>query len=203
MAAERARLRAEHGGMSLMHGRFEKLEARSPDSFAWEGEVLVGGDIDRLALTSEGEGPFGGNLKAAEIQLLWSRAVSPYFDLRAGVRQDLEVGPRHTYATLGFTGLARYWIEVDGALFLSDHGDPSARFEAATDLRFTQRWVLEPRAELNLVRGRDGGSKAELGLRLRYQVRPELAPYIGVEYERALGRAGRDTRAVAGVRLAF
>ena len=203
MAAERARLRAEHGGMRLTYGRFEKLEARGSDSFAWEGEVLTGGDINRLALRSEGEGPFGGKLEAAEVQVLWSRAVSPYFDLRAGVRQDLQAGPRHTYATLGFAGLARYWIEVDGALFLSDQGDPSARFEAASDLRFTQRWVLEPRAELNLARGRDGGSKAELGLRLRYQVRPQLAPYLGVEYARALGRAGRDTRAVAGLRLAF
>src|SRR5690606_20487158 len=137
---------------------------------------------------SEGEGENGG-LEHAEVQALYSRAVGPYFDLQAGVRQDLEPRPRRTYATIGIEGLAPYWFEVEGALFLSDRGGLSARLGASYDLRLTQRLILEPRVEASLAASDDaavgvgrGLSDAEAGLRLRYEVRREFAPYVGVSH---------------------
>jgi len=222
---DRARdvLRLEHGGARLPKTMIDTLEVRpdkGPDGYAWEGEFRYGGDVDRLVLKTEGEGEFGEHLEQAEVQALYSRAIGPYFDLQAGVRQDLQPRPRRTYATAGFEGLAPYWFEVEGALFLSNRGDLSARFEGSYDLRFTQRLILEPRVELNLA-AQDvpelgigsGLGSAEMGLRLRYEVRREFAPYVGVHYERKFGdtadfaRAegeGRDDlRVVAGVRAWF
>uniref|UniRef100_UPI00258902F2 copper resistance protein B n=1 Tax=Pseudomonas sp. TaxID=306 RepID=UPI00258902F2 len=112
-----------------------------------------------------------------EVQALYSRAVGPYFNLQAGVRQDFRRGPDRTYATVGFEGLAPYWFDVEGALFLSDRGDVLGRLEGYYDQRMTQRLVLQPRVELNLsaqdVPSSNIGSgvtDAEAGLRLRYEI---------------------------------
>ena len=128
--------------------------------------------------------------------------------------------PSRTYATVGFEGLAPYWFEVEGALFLSDKGDLLARAEAYYDQRITQRLILQPRAELNFAAQDDrrrgvgsGISDLELGLRLRYELAREFAPYVGVSWDRKLGDTARfaraagegasDTSLVAGVRFWF
>lgn len=222
---DRARdvLRREHGGARSPKTMIEMLEMRpdkGPNGYAWEGEFRYGGDIDRLVVKSEGEGAFGGRLEQAEVQALYARAIGPYFDVQAGVRQDLEPRPRRTYAALGFEGLAPYWFQVEGAVFLSNEGDLSARLEGSYDLRLTQRLILQPRAQVNLAArhvpelGLGAGlTNAELGLRLRYEIRREFAPYLGVHYERRFGdtadfarAAGEDRddlRLVAGIRAWF
>src|SRR3546814_2105416 len=112
--------------------------------------------------------------------------MGPEFDLQAGVRQDFGQGPNRTYATVGFEGLAPYLFEVEGALFLSNKGDLLGRLEGYYDQRITQRLVLQPRVELNLSaqdvpenRLGSGITNAELGLRLRYEITRQFAPYIG------------------------
>lgn len=118
------------------------------------------------------------------------------------MRQDLGHGPDRTYATLGFEGLAPYWFEVDGALFLSNKGDVSGRIEGYYDQRITQKLILQPMAELNLAvqdvpeNGIGSGlSDMELGLRLRYEIVREFAPYVGVEWTRKFGDTARFARA--------
>jgi len=223
MEAARDVLRLEHGGMRLPRTMIDMLEVRpdkGPDVYAWEGEFRYGGDVDRLVVKSQGEGASGHGLEQAEVQALWSHAVGPYFDLQAGVRQDFQPKPRRTYATVGFEGLAPYWFELEGALFLSNKGELSARFEGSYDLRITQRLILEPRVEANLAAqntpelGQGAGlSDIEAGLRLRYEIRREFAPYVGVHYERTFGDTARfaraagedrdDLRVVAGLRVWF
>lgn len=222
MAAARRQLRVEHGGMrygKVMVDEFEYRPSSDPDGFAWEGEASYGGDIHRLVLRTEGEAE-GGDVAAAELQALYSRAIDPYFDLRMGVRQDFEPRPRRTYAALGISGVAPYWFEVAATAFVSDRGDVSARLEGGYDLRLTQKLILAPKLELNL-NAQDapelglgaGLSTIEAGLRLRYELRPEFAPYVGVFHEqslgdtadlaRAAGEDARDTRFVAGIRAWF
>lgn len=198
MARSRDVLKAEHGGMTFWNVVLDRLEARpagGADGYAWEGWARYGGDVDRFVVTSEGEGRHG--VEAAEIQGLYSHAVGPYFDVQAGVRQDVEPR-RRTYATVGVSGLAPYWFEVGAAAFLSDKGKLSARLEADYDLRLTNRLILQPSVEANLA----DESSAEVGLRLRYDIRREFAPYVGVHHEKTFGGAS-DTRAVVGLRLAY
>lgn len=213
----------EQGGRTVYQVMFNLAEYQARagrDGYRWDGEAFVGGDINRLWLKSEGEGAFGDRLESAEVQALYSRAIGPYFNLQAGVRQDLGQGPNRTYATVGFEGLAPYMFEVEGALFLSNKGDLLGRLGGYYDQRITQRLVLQPRVELNLSaqdvpenRLGSGLANAELGLRLRYEITRQFAPYIGVSYDAKTGRtadfaraAGEDpttTSFVAGVRLWF
>jgi copper resistance protein B len=136
------------------------------------------------------------------VQGLFSRAIGRYTDFQVGVRHDFEPGPSKTYATVAVETVAPYWFEVEGALFLSEDGDLRGRLEGTYDLRLTQRLVLQPQAELGFAAQdiRDihigaGITDAELSLRLRYEIRREFAPYVGVVFERSLGRTADLARA--------
>jgi copper resistance protein B len=206
MASAREDLRKEHGGMTTYKLLVDQLEARirnGRDGYAWDGQAWYGGDINKFWFKTEGEGAFGETVESAEVQALWSRAIDPWFDLQLGVRHDVRPDPERTHLVLGVQGLAPYWFEIDGALFLSDEGDLTARFEGEYDLRLTQKLILQPRIEFDLslqdVRELgigSGLSTAELGARLRYEIRPEFAPYVGVEYERAFGDTADFRRSV-------
>jgi copper resistance protein B len=196
-------LTREHGRMSTAKLLIDQLEARvqgGPDAYFLNAEGWYGGDIDKLWLKTEIEGDFGHSLEAAEFQALWSHAIGPWWNLQTGVRIDAEPDTRGRLV-VGVQGLAPYWIEVDAAAFLSDKGDFTARIEAEHDMRMTQRLILQPRAELNFAlqdipheRVGSGLSSVEAGLRLRYQLVPNFAPYLGINYERALGDSARLRR---------
>lgn len=223
MAASRAAVHREHGGMAMHMVLFNLAEAQvrdGRDGYRWDAEGWWGGDINRFVVKSEGEGRFGRPAEDAEVQALYSRAVGPYFDLQGGVRQDVAAGPKRTYAAIGVEGLAPYMFETEASLFLSDKGDLLARAEAWYDQRITQRLIAQPRVELNFAgqnvpeqRIGRGLSTAELGLRLRYEIAREFAPYVGVSWDRKIGDTARYARedgegrggaaAVFGVRAWF
>jgi copper resistance protein B len=223
MAPVRSRVMKEHGGMSFSQVMVDTAEVQVRDGrggFAWGGEAWFGGDINRFTVKSEGEGRFGDRLETAEVQALYSRAIGPYFNFQGGIRQDLGTRSSRTFATLGFEGLAPYWFHVSGALFLSDRGDLLGRVEGYYDQRITQRLILQPRLEFNLSASSmaadgigTGLVDAEAGLRLRYEIAREFAPYVGVTWERTFGetarfarQAGEETggfRFVVGVRAWF
>ncbi|WP_168452167.1 copper resistance protein B [Sphingopyxis microcysteis] len=205
MEHSRHAMMLENGAQTTAFLSFNLAEyqaRKGRDGYRWDAEGWYGGDINRVIVKSEGEGNFGEAIESAETQLLYSRAVDAYFNLQAGIRQDLGHGPDRTYATVGFEGLAPYWFEVEGALFLSNKGDVSARIEGYYDQRITQKLVLQPMAELNFA-AQDvpesgvgsGLSDMELGLRLRYEIVKEFAPYVGVEWARKFGDTARFARA--------
>jgi copper resistance protein B len=205
MIAARMVLRDEHGSIRSYRVLADQLEARiqnGRDGYAWDAEAWYGGAINRLWLKSEGEGTFGSGPDQAEAQALWSHALDPWFNLQAGVRYDFRPDPERGYLVLGVEGLAPYRFQVDGAAFLSNKGDLSARFGGEYDLRITQRLILQPRIDLDFslqdvpeIRIGSGLSSAEAGLRLRYEFVPEFAPYVGVHYGRAFGDTARSRRA--------
>ena len=223
MARARDQLITENGGMRTYAIIVERLEAGFDDdnkTYSWHAQGWYGGDIHRFWWKSEGEGAFENELEDAELQLLYSRAVTPYFDLQAGVRQSYLEGEDRTDLVLGVQGLAPYWFEAGAAAFVSTEGDVTARAEAEYDLRLTQRLILQPSAELNFsaqdIPALDlgaGFTDAEVGLRLRYEISRRFAPYVGIEWSSALGETrdiretlGEDiqsTRAVIGLRALF
>lgn len=222
MQASRKALYEDHGNMQLFWFQGDRAEYRvreGDDGYLWDVQGYYGGDINKFWFKSEGEGSFGEPIEDAEIQALYSRAIAPFFDLQLGIRQDL-TGSTRTHAVVGVQGLAPYMFEVDAAAFLSDQGDLTARIEAEYDQRLTQRLILQPRAEANLS-AQDipelgigaGIDNLVLGLRLRYEIAPEFAPYIGIEQEWKLGDSrnfaiadGEDpsvTNYVIGIRFWF
>jgi copper resistance protein B len=229
-AAARSRrdMNREHGGMNASKFLIDQAEATLGDGaegYAWDAQFWYGGDINKLWLKSEGEGTFGEALEHGEVQALYSGAIDPWFDLQAGIRQDFGTGSDRTHLVLGIQGLAPYWFEVEGTLFLSTEGELTARLEGEYDLRLTQGLILQPKLELDLsiqdmpdIGIGAGLSTASLGARLRYEFFPDsgpavIAPYVGVEYEQAFGRTGEyreaggedsaGVRFLAGLRMWF
>ena len=215
-------LAGEHGGAPIskvMANILEYAEADDGGGYRWDLEAWYGGDIHRLAFKTEGEGLGSDGVTIAEAQVLYSRAIGPYTDVQAGVRYDFEPDGR-AFATVAVESLIPYWFDVEAALFVSDRGDAFARLEGSYDLRVTQRLILQPRLELEFAAQNvpeagigSGFSTAELGLRLRYDIRREFSPYVGVNFERSFGQtedfaraAGQDveeTSFVAGLRFWF
>ena len=205
LAEAREGLRREHGSIVTSKILIDQLEARirnGRDGYFLNAEAWYGGDISKLWLKTELEGEFGRSPEQAEVQALYSRAIDPWWNLQAGVRYDFRPDPRRAYLVLGIEGLAPYWVEVDAAAFVSNKGDVSARFEAEVDQRLTQKLILQPRVEFDLaaqdvpeIAIGSGLSSAEAGLRLRYEIVPEFAPYVGIAYERAFGDTADFRRA--------
>ena len=144
----------------------------------------------------------GEGVEGAEMKINYSREMGTYLNAQEGIRKDLGKGPDRTYAKVGFEGLEPYWFEVEGALFLSDKGDVLARLEGYYDQRITQKLILQPMAEFNFAlqdvpeSGIGSGlSDVEFGLRLRYEVVKEFAPYVGIEWARKIGDTARFARA--------
>ncbi len=206
MASARAGMNQENGGQTfsrVMMNLAELQVGSGRPGYRWDGEAWFGSDIDRLVVKSEGRGTTARGVGEAEVQALYSRAIGPYFDIQGGVRQDIRPSPARTYATVGFEGLTPYWFQIGGALFLSNKGDLLGRLEGYYDQNITQRLILQPRVELNFaaqnVRETQIGaglSDAELGLRLRYEVTREVAPYVGVSWDSKVGRTATFTRLV-------
>lgn len=201
----RAALQKSHGGQRALYMEGERFELQSHDGeplLLWDGQGWFGGYRHRLWVKTEGEYVFAADeFEEAELQALYSRPITPFFDLQAGLRHDFEPDGR-SFAVIGAQGLAPYWFELDLAAFISEDGDVSARVEAEYDLLLTQRLILQPRTELNFAvqsverAGVGSGlSTAEAGLRLRYEIRREFAPYLGVAWSRKTGETADFARA--------
>lgn len=201
---------------------FDRLEAWNTDhgsGQAWEAQGWYGGDIHRLWLRSEGERS-GGATHAANLELLYGRSVSPWWDVVAGLRHDFAPGRSQDWVGIGVQGLAPYLFEVSATAWLGESGRSMLAMEVEYELLLTNRLILQPRFEASVhgkadpARGIGSGlSTAEAGLRLRYEVTRQFAPYLGLVHERAFGdtadlrrEAGeseRDTHLVAGFRFWF
>ncbi|WP_425278173.1 copper resistance protein B [Azotobacter salinestris] len=211
------------------HGRslnslllFEKLEYQDADdgsALVWDANAWIGGDVDRLWLRSEGERT-NGHTEQAELQALWGHAIGPWWELVGGVRQDFKPASAQTWAAFGIQGTPFYGLETEITAYYGEGGQTSLRLEADYELLLTNRLILEPTVEANFYgrndRERGAGSglgEIEAGLRLRYEITRQFAPYLGVTWGRLYGNsedlardAGEDeeeARFVAGIRLWF
>lgn len=194
------------------------------DAWQWDAQAWIGGDYNRLWLKTEGEhGATGDNGGEAEVQALYSRLVSPFWEFQTGIRYDRVYGEddaSRVHAVIGLEGLAPYWFEMAPALFISQKGVMSVRVSAEYDVLLTQRLILQPSIEANVSARTDrevgigeGLNDLKIGLRLRYEIRREFAPYVGLEWKRAYGGAAdiahgkgekaEDAAWVAGVRVWF
>ena len=207
----------------------EQLEYRGSGASnigAWEAEAYYGGDYNRIWINTRGEyNSRARALERAELQVLYSRLVSYFFNAQIGVRQDFGIRPNEgtparTHLVLGIEGLLPNLFQANLQFFVDHRGTVAARFEGSYDAYLTQRLVLQPQVELNAAANSDrrsrlgsGFTRLESGLRLRYEFTREFAPYIGLQYERVFGetsslykRAGDQREilsAVAGIRLFF
>lgn len=199
--------------------QLEYQHFESSGAVNWNATAWVGGDVDRLWLRSEGEREQGKTHKA-ELQALWGHAISPWWELVGGVRQDFKPASGQSWAAFGIQGTPLYGLELEATAYAGERQQTALRLEAGYAMLLTNRWILEPTVEMDLFgrndAGREQGSglaESEVGLRLRYEISRGFAPYVGVSFNRLHGNRadqaredGEDigqTRLVAGVRLRF
>ncbi|MEO5822348.1 MAG: copper resistance protein B [Vicinamibacteraceae bacterium] len=185
----------------------------------WDSTTWIGGDVNRLWLRSEGES-HDRRVENAFVDALWGRRIARWWDVVAGVRQDFRPGPAQTWVGGGVQGLAPYFFDVQATGYVGAHGRTLARLEAEYELLLTNRLILQPLVEAELHGKSDpdrlvgaGLSTIEGGLRLRYELRRELAPFIGVtwtrsffgtaDFARAAGEDVSSARIAVGVRAWF
>jgi copper resistance protein B len=203
----------------VMLDQLEWRDAQEGNSAAWDAQAWYGGDYNKIWLKTEGE-RLDGITRDASLDLLFDRVIARWWDAQAGVRQDFGKGPSRTWLALGLQGLAPYWLDVEATFYVGDEGRTAARLKASYDLLLTQRLIVQPYGEANFYGKSDperqvgsGLSNLELSLRLRYEVRREFAPYLGVGWFKRFGEAAELARAaregsdeaelVAGLRIWF
>ena len=202
--------------------KFDKLEIQDTEEdtpFVWDADAWIGKDLNKLWLKSEGE-YIDGTTHEIESSVLYSRAIAPFWDAQLGYFQQATADANRNYASFGFKGLAPYFFETDISLSIGEHGQSRLNLDFEYEFLLTQRLILTPEIELNAY-GKDdqemgngsGFSDSEVGLRLRYEIRREFAPYIGINWQNKFGNAAdfarqqgestADSQLVIGIRAWF
>jgi len=194
----------------------DKLEILNNDenSRVWEGSFYIGYDIDKLYVYSDGEATKEG-LDVSQNELVYSRAIAPFWDIQAGIAYDKNANATKTWGEIAIAGLAPYYFEARAALFFNGDGNFGLRLDAEYEALLTQRLILTPSLEAEFYTKDDpelqlgsGLSSLEAGLRLRYEIVREFAPYIGVTWEKTFGNTNEynpidETNLLLGIRLWF
>lgn len=198
--------------------RLEYVESHDTDATEFEGHAWIGDSYNRFLLRSEIE-IVNDSLEVAEIDLLHTRAISPFWDVRFGARHEIRDEGNRNWASIGLGGLAPYWFEIDASLFISDNGNTLLDIEAEYDLLLTQRLVMQPRLDVHaygktdeMMRQGAGLSTVKAGFRIRYEFDRQLAPYFGIEQVMRYGKTAdlllpgedrSDTHWIAGFKFWF
>ena len=197
----------------LLADRFE-LYNDTEHTRRWEGSFCIGYDLDKLYLYSDGKATSKG-IQKSQNELVYSRAIAPFWDLQAGLVYDKTDAHRRMWGEIAIAGLAPYWFETRAALLLNDKGNIGLRLDAEYEILLTQRLILTPSLEADIYTKEDpvmqlgsGLSSIEAGLRLRYELRREFAPYIGIHWEKTFGATQNyapvdELNVVVGVRFWF
>lgn len=204
---------------ALLVDNLEVMRTKDKTFAEYDLQAWYGRTYDRVVLKAEGEAD-DGKLEDARTELLWGHAVATYWDTQLGVRYDSGENPGRSWLAFGIQGLAPYWFEVDAAAYVGEEGRSALRLEAEYELLLTQKLILQPKIEMNFYgksdveRGLGSGlSDVSVALRLRYEIRREFSPYVGIErvnkfgetanIARATGKGTGERRWVVGVRFWF
>jgi len=215
----RPRLADEENMRSILIDNFELARLDVVTVVPYDVEAWFGRTYDRAVLKAEGDFE-GGDLEEARTELLWGHAFAAYWDTQFGVRYDSGAGPNRTWLAAGIEGLAPYRFDFEVTAYVGESSRTALRLDASYDMLINQRLILQPRLEANfygredIERGLGSGlADVSLALRLRYEIRRELAPYIGVEWldeyggtrdmTLAAGGDPSDTRLTMGLRFWF
>lgn len=195
----------------------EQLEVRvdpadQTDHLGWELQGWFGQDFYKLWLKTEGEAALAGESEVeTETDLLFSTLITPFFSAQIGAQYAFGWAADPGYDDLwsgafSIQGLAPGKFEIDASFYFSEDLDLTAAFEAELDLRLTQRLVFQPLLGLGFsaqeIPERElGAGLTDLHLdgRLRYEIRRDFAPYLGVRYRLLVGPTADFAGDAAGV----
>jgi len=196
--------------VDVLEYRPSTSKRESTSDYRWDIEGWYGGDYNRLWFKSEGQRDTA--FKAdydVDFQLLYGRLIRKYYDIQVGGRVETQSfrGAMVTrgQTVIGIEGFVPYNYDVEAALFIDLDGKVSGRLSLTKDFLLTQRLVLQGRFETNAAVQRverfttgSGLNNLEFGVRLRYEIRREFAPYIGFSLDRSFGETATLVRQEGG-----
>ena len=193
-------------------GRVEKRLTALAPATDWATSAWIGDDLTRLRLQNSGVIDDSGHIdneggtRGIGSRFFYSRRISDYWDAKAGVQFTVfDQGVTRSGFIAGVEGVAPYGIHLDAVLGVSQTGVVSARLDATYDVLLSQKLIAQPFAEAMLASQDDpaiqlgsGLARWEVGLRLRYEIAKEVAPYIGVSFEQFTGTTASLVAAEGG-----
>ena len=202
----------------FMLDKFETTDEDGDSPLNWELDAWLGKDLNKFWVKSEGERIDGETEQSNE--LLYSRAIASFWDVQLGLRQDRNEIAERDFLSVGVQGLAPYLFDTSTSILVGENNQIGLTAQFEYEFMLTQRWILSPELELDFWSESDqeigvgsGLSTAEFGLRLRYEIRREFAPYIGIRWSKNYGDTADfaaeeggeldSTLFVAGVRIWF
>ena len=190
---------------SLMVDNLE-YQFNDEKTISWDSYAYVGYDLNKIYLYSEGEKAKDATSAESENQLVYSRAISPYWDVQVGVGYDKSNEDDKTWGVLGVQGLAPYFFETRAVVLVGKGGDVGFRAEAEYEALFTQKLILTP--SIGISAYSNDVSNLTFGARLRYEIVREFTPYIGIEWSKDFAHtddtiSSDEVYATAGLRFWF
>jgi len=210
--------------LSKTMGEIELLKEGEADVAEWEIDTWIGRDFQKLWIKTEGEYASEdgeSEIESAQIELLYGRTVSAYWDQQFGIRTDIEPDNGRHWLAFGYRGLAPGFWEIDANVYLGEESSSQLNVEIEKELMLTQRWVITPEFEFtingNTNHDFEEGSGLDnviLGARIGYETKNrKLQPFIGVEGKQFFGTTknirktlGKDTNnfsVIAGIHFWF
>jgi copper resistance protein B len=201
----------------LLLDQFELRDTAAGSADVWEANGWYGGDYNKFWLRTEGE-RVDSTTEDARVEVFWDHIFARWWSLQTGGREDFGNGPSRGWAAIGVRGFAPYWFEVEATAYVGDAGRTAARVKVEYELLLTQRLILQPEGEVNFYGKADperhlgsGPADLDIGLRLRYEIRRQFAPYIGVAWTKlfgetataaeAQGRRSSELQGLVGIRI--
>ncbi len=193
--------------------QFEVLN-NDENSREWEASFYLGYDLDKLYFYTEGSSTSDG-LESSQNDIVYSRAIAPFWDMQAGIAYDKNTDASQTWGEIAIAGLAPYFFEIRAALLLNSDSNIGLRLDAEYEVLITQKLILTPSLEADFytknelqMRLGSGLSSIDVGLRLRYEIIREFAPYVGITWEKTFGETYNfnpvnETNFLLGLRLWF
>ena len=171
------------------------------DQINYEVSAWYGLDERRLSLRSEGSVQTKDEKDIDSLtSLSYWKPLSIFWNGEAGVAYDTKNDKPAIMA--GIVGTMPYFIETDARAYLYTDGQVRLDLGAEYEWRLSQHWVVIPEVGLSAFSKDDidnhitkGFNELETEVRLTYEtLGRQLAPYVGVSYETALGSARGQRR---------
>lgn len=185
----------EHGGQVYQSTSVEnqwQLDDEGQGEANTALKTWIGTDENKLFIKAHVEKSESKHAETEAI-ILYSRNIADFWDIQTGIR--FEHQPEHEQdknrwsAVFGLHGLAPYFFETEGYVYVGQDAYWQLSLETERDLLLTQKWIVQPYLNLDIVLNDDskyakktGLSLAKAGMQLRYEITKNVMPFIDVAY---------------------
>ncbi|ENU20470.1 hypothetical protein F994_00696 [Acinetobacter bohemicus ANC 3994] len=185
----------EHGGQIYQQTTLESKWLRNDNAqgaLKSKLETRIGTDENKIFIKVHADKAESQQTEY-DAKLLYSRNVADFWDVQAGIRYRLdpnrEIDQDQVDAVLGLHGMVAYFFETDAYVYIGQDRQVSFNLETERDLLLTQKLIIQPYLDMNIVLSDDsnyakktGLNSVQLGLETRYEINKKVMPFMDVAY---------------------